>query len=111
LDAADLLANEGIEARVLNMATVRPLDREAIIRASAETRALVTVEEHTIYGGLGSAVAEVVATTLPVPMRLLGVPGTFAPTGSAEFLLEYFGLTANGIRQAVLELLQERVDS
>ncbi|GAB4120262.1 MAG: transketolase family protein [Roseiflexaceae bacterium] len=106
LAAADLLAAEGIEARVLNMATIRPLDRDAIIAAAHETRAIVTVEEHTIYGGLGSAVAEVVVTNVPVPMRMVGVPGTFAPTGSATWLFEHFGITAAGIRAAALELFQ-----
>jgi transketolase len=104
LEAAEMLAAQGIEARVLNMATVRPLDREAIIAAAQETGAIVTAEEHTIYGGLGSAVAEVVVTTHPVPMRMVGVPGVFAPTGSTEFLFEHFGLTAQGIFDAALEL-------
>lgn len=104
LDAAILLAAQGINARVLNMSTVRPLDREAIIEAAVQTGRIVTVEEHTIYGGLGGAVAEVVATTKPVPMRILGIPGVFAPTGSAQWLLEYFGLTAEGICRAALEL-------
>jgi transketolase len=66
------------------------------------------VEEHSIVGGLGSAVAEVVVSTHPVPMRILGVPGVFAPTGSAQWLLEYFGLTATGIQSAAIELLQKR---
>jgi transketolase len=105
LDAALLLADKGINARVLNMSTVRPLDREAIIEAATETGRIVTVEEHTIYGGLGGAVAEVVATNSPVPMRILGIPGVFAPTGSANWLLEHFGLTAEGICQAALELV------
>lgn len=104
LEAADLLAAQGIEARVLNMATVRPLDREAIIAAAEETGGIVTAEEHTIYGGLGSAVAEVVVTTHPVPMRMVGVPGVFAPTGSTEWLFEHFGLTPQGICAAALEL-------
>lgn len=104
LEAAEMLAAQGIEARVLNMATVRPLDREAIIAAALETGAIVTAEEHTIYGGLGSAVAEVVVTTHPVPMRMVGVPGVFAPTGSTEFLFEHFGLTPQGIFDAALEL-------
>jgi transketolase len=104
LEAAEMLAAQGIEARVLNMATVRPLDREAIIAAALETGAIVTAEEHTIYGGLGSAVAEVVVTTHPVPMRMVGVPGVFAPTGSTEFLFEHFGLTPQGICDAALEL-------
>ncbi len=107
LDAAILLADKGINARVLNMSTVRPLDRDAIIEAATETGRIVTVEEHTIYGGLGGAVAEVVVTTKPVPMRILGIPGVFAPTGSAQWLLEHFGLTAEGICQAALELIQQ----
>jgi transketolase len=104
LEAADLLAEQGIEARVLNMATVRPLDRDAIIAAAQETGAIVTAEEHTIYGGLGSAVAEVVVTTHPVPMRMVGVPGVFAPTGPTEWLFEHFGMTPQGIYAAALEL-------
>lgn len=109
LEAADLLAAQGIEARVLNMATVRPLDREAIIAAALETGAIVTAEEHTVYGGLGSAVAEVVVTTHPVPMRMVGVPGVFAPTGPTEWLFEHFDLTAQGICAAALELRGVRV--
>lgn len=105
LDAAVLLADKGVAARVLNMSTVRPLDRAAILAAATETGRIVTVEEHTIYGGLGGAVAEVVATTKPVPMRILGIPGVFAPTGSASWLLEHFGLTAEGICRAALELV------
>ena len=72
------------------------------------TDGIVTAEEHTIYGGLGSAVAEVVATTHPVPMRILGVPGVFAPTGSPTFLFEHFGLTPQGICDAALELVDLR---
>lgn len=109
LAAAELLAARGVAARVLNMATIRPLDREALIAAAGQTRGIVTVEEHTIYGGLGSAVAEIVTTTVPAPMRILGIPGTFAPTGSAQWLLEHFGLTPEGICAAALDLVGERV--
>jgi transketolase len=109
LEAASLLAAEGIEARVLNMATVSPIDRDAIADAARSTRGIVTVEEHTVRGGLGGAVAEVVVTEHPVPMRLLGIPGVFAPTGSAEFLLDHFGLHAEGIRAAVREVLERAV--
>ncbi len=109
LEAAEMLAVSGIQARVLNMATVRPLDKDAILAAAAETRGIVTVEEHTIFGGLGSAVAEVVVTNQPVPMRILGVPGVFAPTGSASWLLQYFGLTAQGIFDAAIELTGVKV--
>jgi transketolase len=108
LAAAEMLAKEDIHARVLNMSTVRPLDNEAVQAAATETGAIVTAEEHTIFGGLGGAVAEVVVTTHPVPMRILGVPGVFAPTGSASWLLEHFGLTAQGIFDAALELVKRK---
>ncbi len=108
LEAARLLEGAGLSAGVLNMSTVQPLDREAI-SAAAETGAIVTVEEHSARGGLGGAVAEVVVSTRPVPMRILGAPGVFAPTGSAEYLFEHFGLTGKGIRDAALELVRKGV--
>ncbi|MBB4051253.1 transketolase [Devosia subaequoris] len=104
--AARALANEGISVRVVNMATVNPLD-EAAIAAAAETGAIVTVEEHSVRGGLGGAVAEVVATTSPVPMRILGFPG-FVPTGSAEWLMEHYGLTQTGIAEAVRQTIASK---
>jgi len=105
LTAADLLASDGIDAAVMNLSTIRPIDLEAIVQA-ASRGPIVTVEEHTVHGGLGSAVAEVVVTTCPVPMRLIGVPGVFAPTGSPEFLLDHFGITPEGIRAAARELVR-----
>ena len=105
LEAAEKLAEHGISSRVLNASSMAPFDREAIIRAARETRGIVTVEEASIYGGLGGAVAEIVALEHPVRMKILGVAGVFAPTGSAEFLLEHFGLTASGIEQAAINLL------
>ena len=104
--AARVLAVEGVEAKVINMATLTPLDEAAILNA-ATTGAVVTVEEHSVKGGLGGAVAEVIATQAPCPMRILGFPG-FLPTGSAEFLMERYGLTAGGIAQAVRGLLANR---
>ncbi len=104
VEAADALIPEGISAAVLNMSTVRPIDLDAIARAAARGP-IVTVEEHTIVGGLGSAVAEVVVETRPVRMKMLGVPGVFAPTGSNEFLLEHVGLTAPHIAAAVRAIL------
>jgi transketolase len=109
LEAAELLAGADVGARVINMSTVRPIDREAIVAAAQETGHIVTIEEHSIYGGLGSAVAEVVCTTVPVPMRILGVPGVFAPTGSVSWLFEHFNLTPAGIRDAALELVEARI--
>ncbi len=106
LDAANALEARGISARVLNMSTVKPLDREAILDAARTTRGIVTAEEALAAGGLGGAVAEVLAQGHPAPMRILGVPDVFAPTGTAEFLLEHFGLTAAGIERAALDLLR-----
>jgi transketolase len=108
LDAADTLAAAGIEARVLNMSSMKPIDMDAVLDAARTTRGIVTAEEALAAGGLGGAVAEIVAVHHPAPMRILGVPGVFAPTGSAEFLLEHFGLTAQGIHNAALDLLGER---
>jgi len=103
LEAAALLGQRGLEARVLNLATVKPIDAEALVRAAAETGRIVTVEESVVNGGMGGAVAEVLCQRRPVPMRILGVPH-FAPTGDSGFLFEHFGLTAAGIVRAALEL-------
>jgi transketolase len=105
LDAAESLAKIGIDARVLNMSSMSPLDVDAVLDAARTTRGIVTAEEALAAGGLGGAVAEILATRHPTRMRILGVPGVFAPTGSAEFLLEHFGLTAQGIHDAAIDLL------
>lgn len=105
LDAAELLAQNGVGARVLNMSSVKPIDREAIVKAARETRGIVTAEEALATGGLGGAVAEVLALEHPAPMRMLGVPDTFAPTGNADFLLDHFGISAEGMTKAALELV------
>ncbi|TYB52364.1 transketolase family protein [Nonomuraea sp. PA05] len=102
--AAALLEERGVQARVVNVSTVSPLDREEIMAAARQTGAVVTAEEAVPTGGLGAAVAEVVLETRPVPMRLLGTRA-FAPTGETDFLLEYFGLTADGIARSALEVL------
>jgi len=106
LDAAAQLAGRGIDARVINAASVKPLDDELVLAAARETGRIVTVEEAIVTGGLGSAVAELVAQHHPVPMRILGVPG-FAPTGTTQFLLEHFGLTADGIAEAAHALADQ----
>ena len=105
VDAADALASRGVSARVLNMSTIKPLDREAVLDAARTTRGIVTAEEAFAVGGLGGAVAEVLVQEHPAPMRLLGVPDSFPPTGTAQFLLEHFGLTAMGIENAAMQLL------
>lgn len=106
--AAELLVSRGIKARVLNMATVRPIDETAIIAAATETGAILTAEEHSIFGGLGSAVAEVVVDHAPVPMKRLGVPGIYAPTGSAEFLLDEFGMAPEAMADAAEALIRRK---
>ena len=106
LAAAEALAAEGIEARVINMSTVNPLDEAAII-AAAGTGAILTVEEHSVRGGLGGAVTEVVTSNTPVPVHRMGFPG-FLPTGSVEWLLEHFGLTASGIADAARGLIARK---
>lgn len=105
MKAADLLAADGIEARVLNMATVRPIDVEAVVSAVQDTGAILTAEEHSTFGGLGSAIAEVVVAEAPAPMKILGVPGIFAPTGSAEFLLDEFGMSPAAMAEAAKALI------
>ena len=105
LDAAQRLAQQGVEARVINAASLKPLDEATILAAARETRGIVTVEEAVVQGGLGSAVAELVSQQHPTRMRILGVTG-FAPTGSASFLFEHFGLTAANIAERALDLLR-----
>jgi transketolase len=106
LEAAEALAGTGVQARVVNMASIAPLDEDAI-RAAADLGAIVTVEEHSVRGGLGGAVAEVTVRHRPCPIRILGFPG-FMPTGSAKFLFEKFGLTAAGIEEAAREAISAR---
>jgi len=108
LAAAETLAVRGVEARVLNMSSIAPFDRGAIVAAARETGAIVTIEEGSVRGGLGGLVAEVVVAEHPVPMRVLGVPGVFAPTGSIEYLFDHFGLSVDGIVTAAHDLLRAR---
>ena len=107
LRAAEQLAVDGIQARVINMPFIEPLDTAAVLTAARETRGIVTAEEATVTGGLGAAVATLVTQTHPCPMRILGVPRTFAPTGSAAFLLDHYQLTAQGIAAAARELVSD----
>jgi len=104
--AADTLAAEGISVRVVNMATIKPIDKDIIIKAAADTGAIVTAEEHNVIGGLGSAVAEVLCESgKPVPMLRVGVEDTFGRSGPARELLELYGLTAPHIADKVKAVL------
>ncbi|WP_296666763.1 transketolase C-terminal domain-containing protein [Demequina sp.] len=103
LAAADALAEQGIDARVLSMPTISPLDNDAVIAAARETAGIVTVEE-ALTSGLGGAVAEVVVRHAPAPMRFVGVTG-FAPTGDIGWLLDHFGISPEGIAAAATEIV------
>ena len=100
LKAADMLSEKGIGARVLDMHTIKPVDREAVIRAARECGAIVTAENHNATGGLGSAVTEVVTETLPVPVERVGVKESFGEVGTQDYLQKRFGLTAENIAAA-----------
>lgn len=97
LEAAEMLAKEGINARVINIHTIKPIDKEILVNAAKETGAIVTAEEHNVIGGLGSAVAEVLTEECPVPVLKVGVQDTFGESGKPNELLEAYGLTAKNI--------------
>jgi len=105
-DAAMLLEKEGIHVRLINIHTIRPLDDELIIQAAKETGKIVTVEEHYVLGGLGSAVAELLAVKHPTPMRMVGVPHVYAENGPYEELLGKYGLLPHQIAEMVKEFVQ-----
>jgi len=108
LQAAALLQAQHVSARVINCPTVKPLDRATILAAARETGALVTAEEHTVLGGLGGAVAELVVQEHPVPMRLVGIQDRFGTSGSPDELLRAFGLTPEAITAAALDVVKHK---
>lgn len=106
LQAAYELKKEGIDVRVINIHTIKPIDEEVIIKAARETGCILTAEEHQIMGGFGSAVAEVVVKNHPVPMDFVGMMDRFGESGKPEELMEKYGLTANSIKGKALRLIQ-----
>lgn len=100
LQAADMLAGEGVSARVLNMHTIKPVDAEAVLRAAEETGAIVTAENHSVIGGLGSAVAEVLAEGRPAPLERVGVKDHFGQVGKAPYLMGVFGIAPADVAKA-----------
>ncbi|MCA0757364.1 transketolase family protein [Paenibacillus sp. N4] len=105
LDAEAALQEAGVSARVINMHTIKPLDEEAIVNAARETGRIITVEEHSVHGGLGAAVAEVVVQNHPVPVRILGIPDEPAIAGKTSEVFEHYGISADNIKRIALELL------
>ncbi len=108
LEARKLLAAEGISARVVNIHTIKPIDRDIIVAAANETGAIVTCEEHSILGGLGSAVAEVLVENAPVPMERVGVRDEFGRSGTVPALMEYYGLTAKDIAERAMRAIARK---
>ncbi len=106
--AAEELAAEGISARVIDMHTIKPIDKELVIRAAKETGCIVTCEEHSVIGGLGSAVADVVVENCPVPVVKLGVNDEFGRSGKAQEVLDYFDLNVEGIKAKAREALAKK---
>ncbi len=107
LEAAQELEKEGVAVEVLNLATVKPLDEAAILEFAKRNKRIVTVEEHQVAGGMGSAVAEYLAEHYPVPMRFVGIRDEFGQSGTPEELLTHFGLDTEGIKKAVKQILKK----
>ena len=109
IEAADRLAADGVRARLLSIPVVKPLDEDAVLAAARETGRIITVEEGAVMGGLGGAVAELTADRCPVPVRRLGVPDEFAPTGSEAWLMDHWGVSAEGVIAAARGLMAQPV--
>jgi transketolase len=109
LMAAEILENEGVRARVINVHTIKPIDSETIINAAKECGAIVTAEEHQIYGGLGSAISEVVVKNFPVPVEMIGVNDRFGESGEGLDLLSQFGLKDVNIVEAALRVVRRKL--
>ena len=111
LDAAGILAEEGISAEVINMATIKPLDKDAVVASAKKTGCCVTAEEHSIIGGLGSAVAECLCSSVCVPLEMVGTRDTFGESGTPAELLAKYGLTASDIAAAARKSVSRKVKS
>lgn len=108
MKAAEILEQQGISTAIINIFTIKPIDREAIAGAAQKTGAIVTVENHNIHNGLGSAVAEVLAETTPVPMERVGIQDRFGQVGSVEYLKEQYGLTAENIAKQAQKVIARK---
>jgi len=106
--AEEILGAEGISARVINMHTIKPLDKEAVLRAARETGAVVTAEDHQIQGGLGGAVAELLAQEFPIPQEFVAVKDTFGESGTGEQLMKKYGIARDNIVEATRRVLQRK---
>ena len=110
LEAADLLAAEGLEARVVNCGCLKPLDWELVVDSAQRTGAVVTAEEHMVTGGLGSAVSEILAEHCPTPVKRVGLKDTFGMSGKPADLLKHYGLTAEDIKEAAHQVMARKAN-
>ncbi len=108
LDAAEILKNSGVRVKVIDMHTLKPIDKETVIAAARETRAIITIEDHTIFGGLGSAVAEILGENCPVPMQRIGIQDRFGESGDPELLYRAHHMDVVSIVDATLKLLERK---
>ena len=106
LEAAEMLAKDGIDAKVINIHTIKPLDEELVAEAAKATGKVVTVEEHSVIGGLGSAVCDVLCEKAPTPVLKIGVNDVFGESGPAAVLLHHYGLDAEGVYKKVKEFVK-----
>ncbi len=102
------LENEGVKTKVMNLSSIKPIDKDGIIALAKEARAIVTVEEHQVMGGMGSAVAEVLAENFPAPIEFIGVKDQFGQSGTPEELIKHYGLDKNSIKNAVKKVLKRK---
>jgi transketolase len=109
LKAREVLAEDNISARVINMSSIKPIDKETIIRAAKDTGAIVTAEEHTIIGGLGSAVCEVTAEDYRVPVKRVGVRDVFGQSGEVDELMHTYGLTSDNMVKTAKDVMKHRI--
>jgi transketolase len=108
LDAAGILADDGIQARVLNASSLRPMDRDALLAAADETGAIVTAEDHFVFGGLGTIVSQALAEERPTPVELVGMRDRYGTSGTWQELLEYFNLTPDAIARAARDVIARK---
>ncbi len=106
--AAKELDAEGIKTKVMNLSSIKPIDKEAILKLAKESKALITVEEHQVSGGMGSAVAEVIAEGFPVPIEFVGVKNKFGQSGTPDELIEHYGMGKDSIKDAVKKVLDRK---
>ena len=105
IEASDKLKEEGINARVINISTIKPIDKELVLKAARETKGIVTAEEHSIIGGLGAAVSQVVTSNYPTIVKTIGIKDTFGESGTPDELMKKYGLTSEEIIKAVKEIV------